>query len=643
MRLMLTRAKADAADTLDQLRSADQTVLHEPLLTILPGPDADAVAAVVLDGVQALLATSSNGVRAMASWPEALRIPLYAVGDATARTARELGFNQVDSADGDVGTLSKLVKAKLKPAGGPVVHGAGTVRAGDLAGDLEAAGFQVRRLALYKAETAAKFTSPAEAFLKADKPGGVLLYSPRTAATFAALVKKAGLQGKLGHITAYCLSPAVSQQLQGLGLGGVAVAEAPREDKLLALLDKQALLLTQQPATTDNVAQKGSVSKGNTMADQKPASPSTGSSAAPKVAAKPTGAAASKPAQKSGGKPDVQPIAQKPKKPGRAGWMVAGALVLVMAGGVGTIAGLPYVPENIKDRIGLGGSDDGAAAMMALENRMASLERRASRPQVSSTTDATTADALRGVTAELEALSTRLVLLEAAPDPLPDTTATDALRAEFVVIKTRLAALESLVADMASSPAPQGVALDDADLAARMEAIAYAASAGKSAALLSFAALERATVSSPFRAELDAMIATTGGGDALSSLVPYADQGVMSHQRLKGGFDRLAREAVRAAMVPDDAPWYERWLANAMSIVTVRPVGDVPGGDVPARVARAEAALGDDDLAGAVREVAAIDGAAGQLLADWLGAAQARLAVDEAMAVVRAQVMSAGS
>lgn len=613
MRLMLTRAKADASETLERLQ-ADHTVLHEPLLTILPGPDADAVSAIVLDGVQGLLATSSNGVRAMASWPEATKLPLFAVGDATARMARELGFSRIESADGDVGALAALVKAKCKPADGPLVHGAGTVRAGDLKGVLEADGFQVRRLALYRADTATTLSTAGQAFLKADKPGGVLFYSPRTAETFAQIAQKAGLKGKLGQVTAFCLSPAVAKALDGMGLGDVKIADKPREDALLALLDKTAqTLATKQAGTTKPEAPK--------MA-QPPKSQSTKpGSAAPKLGAKPAGS-------KAGGA--AKPAA-KPQKAsgGRMGWYVAGVLALLIAGGAGTIAGLPYVPENIKDRLGLAAAQsqpqlqqqqnlpDYGPQLRVLSQKISALEQ-APAPTIAGDNG--------GDPAAIAALSDRIAALEAQDSTaMRDDT-------EVKILKNRIQALESLVNDLVNAPS---VALVSEDFTTRMEEIALAASSGRSAAILSLSALDRAVRSgSPFGAELTAaqgLITDDMSAVPFTQLTDFADEGVMTRRRLEDQFALLAREAVRAAMVPEDAPWYRRWFANALSIVTIRPVGDVPGGDVPARIARAESALDHDDLAGAVREVSALGGVAGRVMADWLTAAGDRLMAEQAL------------
>ena len=131
-----------------------ETIL-DPMMTIvdIDAPEMD------LSGIQALLMTSANGVRAFARREEDRQTPVYVVGDASAQVARDLGFIAVTSAGGDVETLAALVQNELNPGQGALLHIAASRVAGDLSGLLEAAGFEVRRLVLYEA-TAADALSP---------------------------------------------------------------------------------------------------------------------------------------------------------------------------------------------------------------------------------------------------------------------------------------------------------------------------------------------------------------------------------------------------------------------------------------------------------------------------------------------------
>jgi hypothetical protein len=97
-----------------------------------------------------------------------------------------------------------------------------------------------------------------------------------------------------------------------------------------------------------------------------------------------------------------------------------------------------------------------------------------------------------------------------------------------------------------------------------------------------------------------------------------------------------AGEAELATDVSDD-PWYKRlWhgTVHALSeVFTLRPVGpDVEGEGTLARLARAEAKVGEGDLSGSVAELKGLTGLAAESAAEWLVLAEARLAIEQAAA-----------
>ncbi len=233
MRLINTRPADDAASLTASLAQMGHTVVEAPLMTIRYDEDAD----LDLTDAQALLATSANGIRAFARRTARRDIAVFAVGDATARAAEQAGFQQVRSAAGDVAALAELVIGALEPAAGVLVHAAGSRLAGDLAGALEEAGFEVRRAVLYGAETATELPTAAAAALSERSVDGVLLYSPRTAATFADLVRRATLEDCLSEANVFCLSQAVAEKIADLPWRAVCVAERPEQDALIELLN----------------------------------------------------------------------------------------------------------------------------------------------------------------------------------------------------------------------------------------------------------------------------------------------------------------------------------------------------------------------------------------------------------------------
>ena len=231
-RVLITRPRDDAAPLAAALEAGGVQTLVDPLLVIrhLPGPPP------ALTGVAGLVATSANGIRAFARRSSRRDVRVFAVGDATARTAHEAGFDLVESADGDVDALAALIESRVRPDDGDLLHVAGTDVAGDLAGRLRTAGFACRREVLYRAETVTCLPPASAAALADGTLDGVAVLSPRTASTFRRLVQEADLSGACRRLTAFCLSQAVADRLRQLPWHAVAVATHPHQHALVTLI-----------------------------------------------------------------------------------------------------------------------------------------------------------------------------------------------------------------------------------------------------------------------------------------------------------------------------------------------------------------------------------------------------------------------
>ncbi|MBK5198371.1 MAG: uroporphyrinogen-III synthase [Methyloceanibacter sp.] len=238
MRLLVTRPEPDASLEAEKLVARGHEPVLAPLLAIefVPGVTLE------LPGAQALIVTSRNALRALASHSEleaARKLPLFAVGEATARAAAKLGFAEVTRGPGTASGLPELIRGKLKPEGGKLVHLAGETLAFDLKSALEAEGFSLRQPVLYRTVPARDFPAQALSLLKAGKLDGAILMSPRTARIFALLLDRHGVVTEGKRLVCYCLSQAVAEALEALGLR-VRVALHPREEDVLALLDSEA-------------------------------------------------------------------------------------------------------------------------------------------------------------------------------------------------------------------------------------------------------------------------------------------------------------------------------------------------------------------------------------------------------------------
>jgi uroporphyrinogen-III synthase len=232
MRILVTRPEPDASQLAGILVAAGHEAVVEPLMHI----EFEAKPALDLAGVQGVLLTSANGARALAQATEHRDIPLYCVGAASAQQAADDGFTNITNAQGDVSDLAALVHHHCAPAAGPLVHVAGSVVAGDLAGQLATVGFETRREVLYRAVTATMLSDATQQLMRDGSLDAVMLFSPRTAKTFASLVGNAHLEGACAALDLLCLSQAVADVLVALPCRSVRVAERPVSEAIIALL-----------------------------------------------------------------------------------------------------------------------------------------------------------------------------------------------------------------------------------------------------------------------------------------------------------------------------------------------------------------------------------------------------------------------
>jgi uroporphyrinogen-III synthase len=232
MRILITRPAEDARELSQKLEAMGHDVVTAPLLKILyaDGPE------ISLDGVQAILATSANGVRAIAKRTQRRDVPIFAVGPQTEAEARELGFTHIKNAQGDGAALARATAQWIKPEGGAVLHAAGAEAPKLLAQMLEKSGFTVRREILYGARAAASLPGPAAEALKSDTLDATMHFSPRSAAIFSECVRIDALAPHCERLLALCISEATAKALSPLHFREIRVAQAPNQDALLALL-----------------------------------------------------------------------------------------------------------------------------------------------------------------------------------------------------------------------------------------------------------------------------------------------------------------------------------------------------------------------------------------------------------------------
>lgn len=213
-RIWITRARPGAEATALRLTSLGFTPLIAPLLEVRPlSPMID------LAGIQALAFTSRNGVAAFAALSNDRSLPVFTVGDATARAARDAGYASVRSAEGDLSALAALIRAEA--SGLTILSPTAAEPAGDLAALLSGVA-HIRSVPVY--ETTPTGAAPPEGW------DTVLIHSPRAARVLAETALRT--EGRL----AVAISPAAAAALAAMAFAEVRIALSPTEDALLDAL-----------------------------------------------------------------------------------------------------------------------------------------------------------------------------------------------------------------------------------------------------------------------------------------------------------------------------------------------------------------------------------------------------------------------
>jgi uroporphyrinogen-III synthase len=617
VRILLTRPRDDTAALAEKLAAAGHDVRSEPMLEIrfVPG------AVVDLEGAQAILFTSANGVRAFAAAEARRDLPAFAVGEATAAAARRAGFARVESAAGRVDDLARLARDRLTPGAGAVVHAAGRDVAGDLAGDLSHAGFEVRRAVLYTAEAARALSAGTARALKAGEIDAVLFYSARSADTFRRLIEEPGLTFSLARTTALGLSPAAVEPVKSLPWARVEAAARPDEGEILRLVGEEV------PAAVRPEPPKSEPPKAEPARDLSRRLAGLFSPKEPPAAA------------------------PRPRFLIPMVW-----LAVLLSLGTFFLQTTQTTPP----------LTDPAASL-----RVTTLERRL---DALARTEARTAPDPQ-LAARLKELSDRIDALAAHPAPTEDQGALGqrievlekqlaATQADRQALAGQLADIQKKLADGANSDQLAALAADTQRLSEQMAelhtqvtalAATHQQAAARSSVLLATGQVALAAAGGTPLAPGLATLRALAGDDprlaaAIAELQPVAERPVASFAALAERFPGVATAALQAAQAEAAPPattgagleaWWHDMVRRLSTAVTIRKVGEAAGDDPAARIARAEQRLAGRDLAGAVDALAGLTGAAARAAAGWLDDARARLTLDKGLADLSSAAVAA--
>lgn len=242
MRVLVTRAEKAGRKTAAHLLALG----HEPVLLPLAKPlhaPQNALAALAKPH-SALIITSAEAVRALepikAQLAPHFSTPMFVVGSATAKAAHRLGFQKIETANGDGQALAELIGKNTAKTAAPLLYLAGSPRAKALERGLTASSLPFDCAEVYRMETIAYQAEEIANRLEHRPVDAVLLYSAETARRFCALPKTHKTADLFAAVRCFCLSQQVAKCLAEPFNTQIFIAQKPDEESLFAQLKHQA-------------------------------------------------------------------------------------------------------------------------------------------------------------------------------------------------------------------------------------------------------------------------------------------------------------------------------------------------------------------------------------------------------------------
>ncbi|KAB2698418.1 uroporphyrinogen-III synthase [Brucella haematophila] len=230
-RVLLTRPEPAALLTAAKLTDAG----FEPVL--LPLSRTVSMAFSLPDTrFDALTVTSANAFRHAGHALPQRDMPLFAVGEGTARGAREAGFTDVVDGGGDAVRLAETMR-KVLPQGARILYLAGRVRQPIFEERVSASGLDMTVCDVYDIETIDYSRDELQRRLGTQPLAAVMLYSGVAAEEFTAAMGR--IAPPFTEKTRFlCISARVAAKLPAEWQANALIAEQPDEKGLFRLFSK---------------------------------------------------------------------------------------------------------------------------------------------------------------------------------------------------------------------------------------------------------------------------------------------------------------------------------------------------------------------------------------------------------------------
>ena len=229
MHILLTRPLEDCSEMILKFKSLGHQVSHLPLL-VVEKVNYDSVNLPSFGGI---IFTSANAIKFLDLKGIDKKILCFCVGEATEKTARNNGFQNVIAAEGNVENLKELILQNFDKKDGSLIYISGETVSTDLDQQLLKVGYNVKRIVNYRTSHNKNFNEEFVKELKLKMPDIVYVYSQNSAASFLNYIKLQQLESLWMNTNLMCIGEKTSSILNEIKWKKIFLFNPGEEEFLL--------------------------------------------------------------------------------------------------------------------------------------------------------------------------------------------------------------------------------------------------------------------------------------------------------------------------------------------------------------------------------------------------------------------------
>ena len=229
MHVLFTRPIDDSKDLILKFKSLGHIVSSIPVISIKKKE----YSKIDFSSFKGIIFTSSNAIKFLDIKLLDKNIKCFCVGNATELLAKEKGFQNIFSAEGNVNNLKEIILQNFKSSEGKLLYISGETITFELDKFLISEGLNVERVINYSSDPIENFNEILIDDLKNNVPDIVYIYSQNSAISFKNLIKNYNLQNHWMNTNLMCISEKTSSVLNDIKWKKIFLFNPGEEEYLL--------------------------------------------------------------------------------------------------------------------------------------------------------------------------------------------------------------------------------------------------------------------------------------------------------------------------------------------------------------------------------------------------------------------------